>query len=196
MIPMRLATIAAFAALAVSALATPPVPRKTPEFVVVEPSGKLTLLSSYKGKVVVLALMQTTCPHCQREAQMLTKLQTELGPRGLQVLGSAFNDATAQMVASFVKQFGVGFPVGYSSRETVESYLGLSVMDRYVVPQVAVIDRKGMIRAQSDALGTPNLQDEGFMRNLIDSLLKEGATTSDSKKAPATVAKTDAKKSN
>jgi len=193
---MRLAPLAAFVALGVSALAIPPVPRKSPEFAIVEPSGKQTLLSSYKGKVVVLALMHTTCPHCQREAVMLTKLQNELGPRGLQVLGTAFNDANAGMVANFVKQFAVGFPVGFSPRETVESYLGLSVMDRYVVPQVAVIDKKGMIRAQSDALGTPNLQDEAYLRTLIDSLLKEGATTSETKKAPSTVAKTDAKKTN
>jgi peroxiredoxin len=183
---MRFAPLVAFVALGVTALAIPPVPRKSPEFSIVEPSGKQTLLSSYKGKVVVLALMHTTCPHCQREAVMLTKLQNELGPRGLQVLGTAFNDANPGMVANFVRQFAVGFPVGMSPRETVESYLGLSVMDRYVVPQVAVIDKKGMIRAQSEALGTPNLQDETYLRGLIDSLLKEGATTttSQAKKAP------------
>ena len=97
---MRLATIAtAFVALGVSALAIPPVPRKSPEFVFVEASGKQTLLSTLKGKVVVFALMHTTCPHCQREAVMLTKLQNELGPRGLQVVGTAFNDANPGMVA-------------------------------------------------------------------------------------------------
>ena len=189
---MRLATIAtAFVALGVSALAIPPVPRKSPEFAIIEASGKQTLLTTLKGKVVVFALMYTTCPHCQREAVMLTKLQAEMGPRGLQVIGTTFDDSNPAKVASFVKQFGIGFPVGYSSADTVMSFLGLSVMDRYVVPQVAVIDKKGMIRAQSEATGTPNLQDEGYLRTLIESLLKEGptTTTSDAKKAPATVAK-------
>jgi hypothetical protein len=51
-------------------------------------------------------------------------------------------------------------------------------MDRWVVPQVAVIDKKGMIVAQSEAMGTPALQDENYMRTLIDKLLKEGASTS------------------
>jgi peroxiredoxin len=176
---MRFATLTAFLALAGSALAAmPPVPRKAPEFTILEPSGRQVLLSSLKGKVVVLAFMQTTCPHCQAEAVMLTKLQNELGPRGFQALGTAFNDANASMVAQFVRQFNVGFPVGYSPRETVQSYLGLSVMDRYVVPQVVVIDRKGMIRAQTEALGTPALQDENYVRSYVDSLLKEGATTS------------------
>jgi hypothetical protein len=95
------------------------------------------------------------------------------------------------MAAQFIKEFGIGFPVGFSSRDSVISYLGLSVMDRWVVPQVAVIDKKGMIVAQSEAGGTPALQDENYLRTLIDKLLKEGATTSSAAPAKKTVAKTN-----
>jgi peroxiredoxin len=174
-----LASAITFVALTVSAFAAPPVPRKSPEFTITDPSGKQILLSSFKGKVVVMPLMFTTCPHCQNEAKMLTKLQKEFAGRPLQVLGTAFNDeANGPVVAQFIKEFNVGFPVGYAKRDSVISYLGLSVMDRWVVPQVAVIDKKGNIVAQSDAMGTPTLQDENYMRTLIDKLLKEGATTS------------------
>ena len=187
-----LASAIALVAFTVSALAIPPVPRKSPEFTVTDPSGKQILLSSFKGKVVVMPLMFTTCPHCQAEARMLTKLQMEFAGRGLQVLGVAFNDeANAPVVAQFIKEFNVGFPVGYSSRASVISYLGLSVMDRWVVPQVAVIDRKGMIVAQSEATGTVDLQTESYMRTLIDKLLKEGATTTSTAPAKKTVAKTN-----
>jgi len=187
-----LASATAFLALTVAALAMPPVPRKSPEFTVTDPSGKQILLSSFKGKVVVMPLMFTTCPHCQAEAKMLTKLQTEFAGRGLQVLGAAFNEeANGPVVAQFIKEFNVGFPVGYAKRDSVISYLGLSVMDRWVVPQVAVIDRKGMIVAQSDALGTVDLQTESYMRTLIDKLLKEGATTSSTAPAKKTVAKSE-----
>ena len=188
-----LASAIAFVALTVSAFAAPPLPRKSPEFTITDPSGKQILLSSFKGKVVVMPLMFTTCPHCQREAQMLTKLQKEFAGRPLQIVGTAFNEeANGPVVAQFIKEFNIGFPVGYSKRDSVISYLGLSVMDRWVVPQVAVIDKKGMIVAQSEATGTPALQDEGYMRTLIDKLLKEGATTS-STTTPAkkTVAKAD-----
>jgi len=187
-----LASAIAFVALTVSAFAAPPVPRKSPEFTITDPSGKQILLSSFKGKVVVVPLMFTTCPHCQREAQMLTKLQKEFAGRPLQILGTAFNDeANGPVVAQFIKEFNVGFPVGYAKRDSVISYLGLSVMDRWVVPQVAVIDKKGMIVAQSEAGGTPALQDENYMRTLIDKLLKEGTTTSSAAPAKKTVAKTD-----
>ena len=191
---MRVLAATAFVALTVSAFAMPPVPRKSPEFTITDPSGKQILLSSFKGKIVVMPFMFTTCPHCQREAQMLTKLQKEFAPRGVVMLGTVFNDANAAMASQFVKEFNMGFPVGYASRDSVTSYLGLSVMDRWVVPQVAIIDKKGNVVAQSAATGTPELQDEAYLRNFIEKLLKDGAPSSSSA-APAakTAAKTVAK---
>ncbi|HEV2199694.1 MAG TPA: TlpA disulfide reductase family protein [Bryobacteraceae bacterium] len=181
---MRLIASTAFLALAlpaltVPALATPPVPRKTPEFTIMDPSGKQTLISSYKGKVLVLPFMFTTCPHCQAYAKVLTKIQNDYASKGVQVLGTVFNDANGAMATQFVKEFGVGFPVGYANRDAVISYLGISVMERWVVPQVVVIDRKGNIVAQSDATqGSPQLQEEASLRAFLDKLLKESATTS------------------
>jgi len=49
-----------------------------------------------------------------------------------------------------------------------------------------VIDRKGMIRAQSPPQGDANLQDAAFLKNLIGTLAKEGATTTTSKASPKT----------
>ena len=49
---MRALAATAFVALTVSAFATPPVPRKSPEFTVTAPAGKPILLSSLKGKIV------------------------------------------------------------------------------------------------------------------------------------------------
>ncbi len=177
--------IAVTVTLALSAWAAQPLPRKAPEFNIVEPSGKQSLLSSYKGKVVVLAFMHTTCSHCQRESQVIAKLYKELGPRGFQPLGVTFNDNAAALTPGFVQEFNIPYPVGSSGPDPVLSYLGFSVLDRWVVPQLVVIDRKGMIRAQSPAQGDSNLQDENYLRNLIDGLLKEGATSGTKKPSPA-----------
>src|SRR5262249_13240489 len=114
---------------------------------------------------------------------------------GVVMLGTVFNDANAAMAAQVVKEFQVGFQVGYATRDQVVSYLGLSVLDRWVVPQVAIIDKKGNIVQQSAATGTPELQDEAYLRNYLDKLVKErGAPTSaaPAAKAPAkTVAKSN-----
>jgi hypothetical protein len=41
-----------------------------------------------------------------------------------------------------------------------------------------------MIRAQSGPQGDPNLQDAGFLKTLIDTLAKEGTTTSKASPKP------------
>jgi peroxiredoxin len=192
---MRILAAAAFVALSVSVFATPPVPRKSPEFTIMDPSGKPMLLSSLKGKIVVMPFMFTTCPHCQREAQMLTTLQKEFAGRGVVMVGTVFNDANGAMATQFVNEFHIGFPVGYATRDSVVSYLGLSVLDRWVVPQVAIIDKKGNIVAQSAATGTPELQDETYLRNFLDKLVKESGMSSSGAPAAKTAAKTVAKSS-
>jgi len=135
-------------------------------------SGNSAKLSAYKGKVVVVQFLNTHCIHCQATARMLTKLKGELGPKGLVVFGVGFNEEAREEVNQFVESNHVSFPVGVSNADTVREYLGISVMQRLAVPQILVIDRKGMVRAQSAPLGTAELQDETYMRAFLSGLLK------------------------
>jgi peroxiredoxin len=191
---MRIALIPAILISGLTIQAAAPVPRPTKEFTITLPSGKQTLLSSYRGKVVMAAFMFTTCPHCQALSKIITKLQTELGPKGFQAVGVAFNDevntpnaaANGQVTAGFINQFQVGFPMGYAPRASVLSYLGVSDIESWVVPQVAIIDRKGVIRAQSASRGTTELQTETDLQKYLGDLLSEGAPTKGApSKAPA-----------
>ena len=192
---MRIATVSALLVSTLALQAAAPVPRPSKEFTIVMPNGKQTLLSSYRGKVVMAAFMFTTCPHCQALSKVITKQQGELGPRGFQALGIAFNDevntpnngVNGQVTANFVNQFQVGFPMGYAPRESVLSYLGISEIESWVVPQVAIVDRKGVIRAQSASRGTTELQTETYLRKYLGELLGEGApakSATPSKAAP------------
>ena len=111
---------------------------------------------------------------CQRLSQEVSKLNQELGPRGFQPVGVAFNpEANPSTVNAFIQQFGVNFPIGMAKVDTVLGYLGVSVMDRWVYPEVVIIDRKGMVRAQSPPQGDAKLQDPAQLRVLLDGLLKE-----------------------
>jgi cytochrome oxidase Cu insertion factor (SCO1/SenC/PrrC family) len=186
---MRMKMFAAFAAaavLTVSALAMGPVPRPAPSLDFVDANGKHITLSSYRGKVVVIQFLLTTCPHCQKMSMMLSKMQAELGPRGFQALGVAYNvmddpkTSPAQAAAAtrdYASKYAGDFPVGYSTHEPILAFLGDSVMDRMGFPQVVVVDKKGVIRAQSEPPGTAALQDEQYLTMLVDNLLKEGALT-------------------
>jgi thiol-disulfide isomerase/thioredoxin len=176
--------------------ATPAVPRPAKEFTVVEANGKQSLFSNYKGKVIVAQFLFTTCPHCQALSTKLMKLQQEMGPN-VQVVGIAFNDEVNPALAgAYAKQYANNFPLGYAKREAVMSYLGLSVMDRWVVPQVMIIDKKFTVRAQTDPMGTEQLQDTVYLKKFITDLLKEGAGAAPAVSAkPATTAAATGKKS-
>jgi thiol-disulfide isomerase/thioredoxin len=179
---MRTATLALLLSLGVSVQAESPVPRPSKEFTVATPQGQQILLSSLKGKVAVVQFLFTWCPHCQAFSQVLTQLNTEYGPRGFQALGVAFDDDDGKMplkdkVVGYTKQYA-GFPVGFSTRSAVLSYLGISELERIGVPQVVVIDRKGVIREQSPLLGG---FDAARLGPLVESLLAESAGA----KAPA-----------
>jgi thiol-disulfide isomerase/thioredoxin len=185
-------------ALGASAFAAMPVPRQSKEFTFVQPDGKQILLSSLKGKVVVIQFLYTTCPHCQALSKELTKLSAELGPN-VQMMGVAFEEDDAAKeagaAAGYVRNYGVSFPVGYATRDTVMSYLGLSVMDRFVVPQVAIIDKKGVIQAQSAPMGTTELQTPDYLRSFIKKLEAGGgagvgkSTTPEKPATPVATAK-------
>lgn len=166
-------------ALGVSTVvASAPVPRKSPEFIIVEPSGKQTSLTSLKGRVVVIEFFLINCPRCQRVTETIVKLQKELGPRGFQAVGIAFDTGiNGTRVTDFVQRAGVSYPVGYASSDKIDSYLGRQPTERLRVPQIVVIDRRGIIRAQSVQNGEKNLEDEDYLRNLIDGFLKERKTT-------------------
>jgi cytochrome oxidase Cu insertion factor (SCO1/SenC/PrrC family) len=86
-----IASVVLSVCLSVAAFATPPVPRPASALRIVDSSGKPLQLTDYRGKVVLVQFLYTTCSHCQATARMLSKLQKELGSQGLQVLGVAFN---------------------------------------------------------------------------------------------------------
>lgn len=156
------------------AQAAAPVPRPAKEFTVATPEGKHVLLSSLKGKVVVIQFLFTWCPHCQAFSKVLTQFNGEYGPRGFQALGVAFeDDVTKDKAISYAQQYA-GFPVGVSNRSTVLGYLGISELERIGVPQIVVIDRKGVIREQSSSQGGGELSDPAHLKSLVESLLAEG----------------------
>jgi hypothetical protein len=71
----------------------------------------------------------------------------------------------------------LAYPVGYTTSAKVDSYLGRTGNEILSIPQVVVIDRSGMIRATSGGRrGDPKLEDESYLRDLIDGLLKESPT--------------------
>ncbi len=173
---MRLLSVVSFLLLASTLRAEgPPAPRRAPELVLQYADGKSELLSAYRGSVVMIEFLHTTCPHCQNAAREFSKLNMEFGAKGFKPLGVAWNEMAKMLVPDFIKLYGVNYPIAYEGRDKVLDFLGYSVMQRVVVPQIVWIDRKGMIRSQTpaDSTGGEEMRQEPYWREMIVKLTGE-----------------------
>ena len=122
-------------------------PRPAPKLVF--KAGNQTIdLAHYRGKVVVTEFLSTQCPACQDCARLINRLAPEYAPKGVQFLGVAINKGAEWLVDDFVKRFDLVFPVGALGEDEGRSFLQLSIMNPFLVPHVAFIDRQGNIQAQ------------------------------------------------
>jgi len=176
-------SLASLLALGFPAVAAPPVLRDSPEFTIVDPSGHTTPLSSFKGQVVVIEFLLFRCPSCLRMAQTINKLHGEMADRGFRPVGIVFDDGVTELVVHDLAQLlKLKYPVGYTTSDQVDRYLGRASLVRFQVPQLVVIDRAGAIRAQSRPSGEANLTDENYLRNLVRELLDEDVPLGKSEK--------------
>ncbi len=72
--------------------------------------GKLHSLSEWKGKVLIVNFWATWCPPCLQEMPEFIKLQTELGPKGLQFVG-ILTDDESDAAREFLKAKPLNYPV-------------------------------------------------------------------------------------
>jgi len=199
LIPM--AALAATALFAQAPAPKPPsvTPRPAGEFVLNMADGSKKLLSSYRGKEVVMAFMYTTCPHCQHTSGILQKIQAEYAGKGVQILGVVIDPGAKEGIPGFLKITGATFPIGYSTPELAMKFLH-GPADGWYVPMLAFIDATGTVRSQyivldpgdapskwlEDQDADPKKGDRGNIRKEIDKYLKAAAPAKPA--APAKVA--------
>jgi peroxiredoxin len=151
----------------------------SPSLTIVDASTKAIPLTNFKGKVVLLEFLLIDCPHCSRVAQSIDAIQRDFGGRGFQAIGIALeNGIGGPVVAKFAEELKISFPVGYASSDNADRYLGRTQTERFQVPQLVLVDREGVIRAQSRPVGENVLENPAYLRKSIDGLLSEGRPSS------------------
>lgn len=167
---------AALGALNLSAELKPGKPAK--ELVIALNSGEQVLLSKFKGKVVVLEFLLTTCPHCQKCSGTMQKLYAELGG-AFQPLGAATNPRdmpeARTLIPQYIYSLGLKFPVGWTKSEMAYDWLGADPSKGPVYfPQVAIIDKKGIVREYHPATDEAFFkEEEANLRKTLNALIKE-----------------------
>ena len=161
------------------------VPRPAGEIDFISHKGERILLSNYRGKVVIVEVLLTTCPGCQRCATILSRLQPEYAARGLQVIGLAINQGAGAQLPEFTSKYATSFPVGVYPQDKAFGFLQHSMMKRVLMPQIAFVDRNGNVREQHGGEEAFFNNEEKNLRAAIERLLAEKGAPASSKSSSA-----------
>ncbi|HEV2444341.1 MAG TPA: TlpA disulfide reductase family protein [Candidatus Sulfopaludibacter sp.] len=116
--------------------------RRAPGFALPDSQMQVVDLADYRGKVVVLEFMQTTCPHCESFAGVLQEVAQKYAGR-VQILSVVkAPEDTAVTVKQFAEKYKVGYPILFDAGQMAYSYLRAP---KLVFPHIYLIDGNGYI---------------------------------------------------
>ena len=101
--------------------------------------GEKVDLADLRGRVVVLNFWASWCVSCVYEAQDLEAVWRDYGPRGVTVLGVAFND-TRPGAVRYLERHGITYPNGMDPGGVIAAAYRLKG-----VPETVLVDAQGRI---------------------------------------------------
>ena len=127
--------------LCAAALVSAQGPKRAPGFCLADTTGQWRDLADYRGKVVIVEFMQTTCAHCAAFSPVLAGLGNKYGDK-LQVLSVALSPDTPQTMLQFAKGHKLTWPLLFDQGQTAASYVRQPELN---FPTVYLVDGNGMI---------------------------------------------------
>jgi peroxiredoxin len=164
-------TAALVATLVASALFAA-VPRPLADLAIPLPNGKAVSLKSYRGKVLLVALISTDCATCIKSIDILNHAQTEFGPQGFQVVAAAGDQNAQYMIEPFVQRYRPLFPLGYLNVDQMARLGDIGKSENHFAPIFMFVDRKGIVRQQVYGDNPLFKTEEASLRKLIQDMLK------------------------
>jgi cytochrome c biogenesis protein CcmG, thiol:disulfide interchange protein DsbE len=119
------------------------------------------VLSSYRGKVVLLNFWATWCEPCLTEMPTFVEWQKQYGSANFQVIGISMDDAAPEVIAT-VSRLQLNYPVLMG-----DEYLGAAYGGVLGLPVTFLIDRDGKIRARYQAASPTQINSD--IQNLLQS---------------------------
>ena len=116
--------------------------RRAPGFALPDSQMQVVDLADYRGKVVLLEFMQTTCPHCADFSTVLQEVEQKYAGR-VQILAVVkAPEDTAVTVKQFAEKHKIDYPILFDAGQMAYSYLRAP---KLVFPHIYLIDGNGYI---------------------------------------------------
>lgn len=124
--------------------------RRAPGFSLPDHVMKQFDLYDFRGKPVVLELMQTRCPHCLELGAVLEKINSKYGAQ-IQILSIVLPPDQLKDVEEYISSRKVTTPVLFDCGQVTASYLKITPKNPKVsFPHLFLIDKDGVIRHDLD----------------------------------------------
>jgi len=166
--------IAVFLFLAAAAFAGPLAGRRVASFTLPDSQGKYHDVLDYRGKVLLIDIMKTDCPHCGPFSKTLERVKARYGDR-IHILAVVNPPDNQQTVAAFIARHRVTYPVLFDFGQAVAAMLNISPQNPTIkLPTLLVVDANGIIREDfvyDESL--KNIFDGDGLFRILDKLLAE-----------------------
>jgi hypothetical protein len=134
--------------------------------------GKKVQLASYKGKVVLFAIISATCDHCINSLEVLKRAQKSFGPGGFQAVVAIGDPNAPYLLVPFTQRYKPTYPIGYLDQNGIQKIADVPEGKRPFVPIYMFLDRTGTVRFQFYGDDPFFKDEEKTTRIIIENLLK------------------------
>ncbi|MDA0204254.1 MAG: TlpA disulfide reductase family protein [Acidobacteria bacterium] len=120
--------------------------RRAPGFSLPDVNLEQHDLYDFRGKVVVLNIMKTSCPHCQVLSKVLNEAETHYGG-AVKVLSIVHPPDSLSKVQAYLKDNNLSTTILFDSGQVAASYMKLTPENpSFATPHFFIIDQDGQIR--------------------------------------------------
>ncbi len=147
--------------------------RRAPGFSLADSKFRQHDPQDYKGKVVLVDIMLTSCPTCNQLADTLVQIHKKYGDKVALLSVVTLPDTFAEADA-FAARHGIDWPMLFDSGQMMASYMYVTPSNPTVhFPHLFVIDGQGMIRNDFGETDDKSLTVESLSA-VLDRLLAPG----------------------
>jgi len=120
--------------------------RRAPGFSLVDASFTQHDPQDYRGKILLLEFMQTTCAHCGEFSNILQEIVTRYGGKVV-VLSIVNPPDTTSTVRQYIAQHKITYPLLFDCGQVAASYMKATPQHTsFDVPHLFIVDAQGTIQ--------------------------------------------------
>lgn len=136
-----------FFVLTLSAFAGPLSGKRVASFTLADATGKYYDVLDFRGKVLLIDIMKTDCPHCQTLSRTLERVKAKYGDK-LAVLSIVNPPDDPTKVAAYIAKYRVTNPVLFDFGQATAAMLRITPQNPSInLPTLLIVDAQGIVRS-------------------------------------------------